>query len=117
MDPVDFQLRRPPRHRRGHAVPATATGVAILSVSSMTSQVVRITFATEIAHDGSSVPVEFQCITGSGLQPCESVWDVGLDWIELAFAAAVAVGAAWQVDGPMAGITPSVAWPQSGNVE
>ena len=40
----------------------------------------------------------------------------GSDWIEVEFNAEVAIGAAWQLNGPAAGITPAVAWPQAGVV-
>jgi hypothetical protein len=76
-----------------------------------------VTFSGAITWNGVDVPNAFRAFTDDGFfEGCIEVLDVGADWIRVGFNAGVAVGAAWELDSAMAGITPAVAFPQSGTV-
>ena len=78
---------------------------------------VYVTFSAPITWNGVDVPYAFEAYTQDEvMEPCIYVFSVGANFVELEFNAPVDVGAAWQVVGAMAGITPSVAWPQAGIV-
>ena len=104
----------PFRRRRGKARPA---GLAIVSVLTQGAELV-VTFSGPITWDGSTVPSAFQAFTtDEDFQSCINVNEVGAAYVKLEFNADVDAGAAWQLVGPMAGISPAVAWPQTGVVE
>ena len=67
--------------------------------------------------NGVDVPQNFQTTTEDGPdQGCVNVLGSGADWITVEFNSNVTVGGPWTIVGEMAGITPAVAWPQSGTV-
>jgi hypothetical protein len=107
--------KRKSRRRVGSGVP---NGILVTSVHLSTPATqVKIFFAGNVTWNGSDVPSAFRADTSDGpLDACINVLGTGPDWIEVEFNGNVAAGANWQVDGPMAGITPAVAWPQSGVV-
>ena len=107
--------KRKSRRRVGSGVP---NGILVTSVHLSTPATqVKIFFAGNVTWNGSDVPSAFRADTIDGpLDACINVLGTGPDWIEVEFNGNVAAGANWQVDGPMAGITPAVAWPQSGVV-
>jgi hypothetical protein len=115
-----FQPRKVPRRRERHAPPGSggANGIAITSVQLSTPATqVKIHFASNVTWNGTDVPSAFKADTIDGpLDGCINVLGSGPNWIEVEFNGDVAVGANWQVAAPMAGITPAVAWPQSGVV-
>ena len=55
-------------------------------------------------------------VAGGDFLPVADVLDGGEDWIEVLILAAVEVGSAWRIVGPMDGVVPAVAWPQAGVV-
>jgi hypothetical protein len=120
----------PRRHRRKRQVPDAAApvpppppppppppGLAIVSVTGNPGDgFAAITFSADIVWDGESSPSAFRVLTASGMQGALSVLDVGADWIVVEFDAGLAEDATWELNAAMAGITPAVAWPQSGVV-
>lgn len=111
-----FQPRKVPRRRvRERHAPK---GLRITSVQTRpTPQQVRINFAGNVTWNGTDVPSAFKADTSDGpLDGCINVVGTGPNWIEVEFNGSVDVGANWQVAAPMAGMTPSIAWPQSGTV-
>ena len=111
-----FQPRKAPRRReRQSSAPASLT---ISSVHHGTEpESVRIYFAGNIAWNGTDVPNAFEADTSDGpLDGCVNVLGSGPNWIEVEFNGSVSTGANWAVGGPMAGISPAIAWPQSGTV-
>ncbi len=74
-------------------------------------------FTGPIFWNGVDVPYEFKAVTDDGLDSPANVLSAGEDFIELEFNANVAFGAAWELDGAMAGISPAVVFPASGTVE
>jgi len=112
-----FQLRKPPRRRKRHAQPGI-TGLSITAVHTTTTPTqVKIYFAGDVTWNGTDVPSAFRADTSDGpLDGCINVLGTGPNWIEVEFNGDFSVGANWQVDGPMAGISPAIAWPQSGTV-
>jgi hypothetical protein len=107
-----------PRRRKKRAAIAAAPpiGLTITSVETATpAEQIIVRFSSAITWDGSSVPVEFKAFTSDEFFDSPiNVAGVGADWIELEFNGSVSVGAAWELNGPMAGITPAVAFPQMG---
>ena len=100
------------RRRRDGITP----GLLITAVQK-TLEGLKVSFAGSMSWDGASVPGTFRADTSDGpLDGCINVLATGSNWIEVEFNGSVDVGANWLVDGPMAGITPAVAWPQSGTV-
>lgn len=114
---LPFQLRRPFRRRKRRRPPASgAPGLTIVSVVSTGSEVV-VQFSDSITWDGSTVPSAFQAFTtDEDWQSCINVTETGASYIKVEFNAGVDPGAGWALDGPMAGITPDIAWPQGGTV-
>ena len=115
-----FTPRRP-MHRRKRRLGATPGGAAGLLITSVEHQTTReeviIRFSAPVTWNGTDVPANFQATTDDGPdQGCINVLGTGPDWIQVEFNGGVDVGAAWELVGAMAGITPAVAWPQSGTV-
>ena len=98
--------------------PPLPNGLLITSVKTTTTPTqIKIFFAANVAWNGVDVPSAFRADTSDGpLDGCINVLGTGPDWIEVEFNGGVSVGANWTVDGPMAGITPAIAWPQSGTI-
>jgi len=93
-------------------------GLAITAVEHQTTrEEVIIRFSGAIAWNGVDQPTAFEATTDDGpKQACLDVLASGPDWIKVEFNGGVDVGAAWALAGAMAGISPPVAWPQSGIV-
>ena len=107
--PREVSFRRAP-------FPLPNPGLAITGVHSNLVSV-AIQFSGAVVWNGVDTPTEFKAVTEDGfLDSCITVLSTGSDWIEVEFNAGVEVGAAWELQGPMAGITPAVAWPQAGTV-
>ena len=113
-----FTPRRPMHRRKRRLGAAAPTGVLITSVEHQTTrEEVIIRFSAPVTWNGVDVPSNFEATTDDGPdQPCLDVLATGADWIKVEFNGGVDVGAAWELVGAMAGITPAVAWPQSGTV-
>ena len=106
-----------PRKRKPRPKPRPLSSLTITSVEITTASTqLKITFSAAITWNGTDVPTEFKCVTSDGLDQPINVLSTGSDWIEVEFNGSVVVGAAWQVDGLMSGISPDVAWPQNGTV-
>ena len=106
------------RKRRGTAEAQSQTGLAITSVQrhATINEQVKIFFAAPITWDGATTPSHFSVVTDEGRECPLDVLSAGSNWIEVEFNGAVSVGATWQLNGPAAGISPAVAWPQAGVV-
>ena len=121
MIPPDFIPLKPPRRRKRRAMGAPLPpplGLMITDVEITTvAQQLKVSFSGPIIWNGTDVPGEFKAFTTDGFFDSPiNVIGVGADWMELEFNGAVLAGAAWELNGAMAGITPDVAWPQSGVV-
>ena len=107
-------------HRKRRSEQPDQGGLAILRVAS-SGPPARLTvfFPENVAYDHQHVPTEFHVIRSTG----ESVRCIGVTAvytnpaIELEFMSEVGPGDRWELNSPMDGITPVVAWPQSGVVE
>ncbi|HEX3355953.1 MAG TPA: hypothetical protein VHS31_03135 [Tepidisphaeraceae bacterium] len=108
--------RRVRRKRRDVQVARTGLTIVNVTVGDLTFNL-KVFFSAPIAWDGSTVPFAFSAFTNDGvMEGCIYVDAVGADWIEVEFNADVSVGAAWQLEAAMDGITPAVRWPQNGTV-
>ena len=120
MAPIDFifQPRKVPRRRERQQTKPAPAGLLITSVELQTyTSSLTIRFSGPIVWNGTDVPQAFETTTEDGPdQGCVNVLGSGPDWITVEFNSGVEVGAPWRVTGPMAGITPAIAWPQSGVV-
>lgn len=101
--------------------PLLPNGLVITSVkTSVPPEQVKIFFAGPITWNGSTVPVAFKVFTSDNFFDSPiNVIGTGPNWIEVEFNGSVSVGAQWQIDSAVAGITSAiggVAWPQAGNV-
>ena len=77
----------------------------------------NIQLSGTVVWDGVTVPSNFRAFTTDGdWQSCIGVTEVGAGYVKLEFNAGVDIGAEWALDGPMDGLTPAIAWPQSGVV-
>lgn len=116
-----FTPRNPFHRRRRRRAPSAAPlnpGLLVTSVTVAGDSPLHVvvTFSAPVETD-ASLPDNFLCaVSGGSLVPPADVLDSGTNWIELLFLSDVEAGAAWRIDGPLAGITPAVAWPQSGVV-
>jgi len=115
--------KRPRRKRRDRSLrsldPSHFISEPGLAITSVQHQVdgLRINFASNVTWNGSDVPGAFRADTSDGpMDGCINVLATGSNWITVEFNGSVSLGAKWMVDGPMAGITPAIAWPQSGSV-
>ena len=114
--PFIFQPRKAPRRRAKQTQPNAGLLITSVELQTYTSSL-TIRFSGPIAWNGVDVPQAFETTTEDGPdQGCVNVLGSGPDWITVEFNSGVEVGAPWQVTGPMAGITPAIAWPQSGTV-
>ena len=110
------------RKSRRHAGTGVPSGILIASVEHQTiREEVIIRFSGPVTWNGVDQPTAFEATTDDGPnQACLDVLASGPDWIRVEFNGAVDAGAAWELVGPMAGITgtggAAIAWPQSGNV-
>ena len=106
------------RRRNKRRIYPYSAGVLITSVEHQTTrEELIIRFDAPITWDGETVPTNFEATTDDGPDKgCINVLGTGPDWIKVEFNGGVNVGAAWELVGEMAGITPRVAWPQSGVV-
>src|SRR5688500_10527531 len=113
--PIEFIPAKPRvrRTRRDAAGPASP-GLTITSVQlQVVPRQLIVRFSAPIVWNGVDVPLEFKAYTSDEFFDSPfAVVSVGADWMELEFNGAIAVGAAWEVVGAMAGITPVVAFPQ-----
>lgn len=119
MNPINSFIPRKRSHgRRKQQRPPFSAGVVITSVEHQTTrEEVIVRFNGPITWDGETVPSNFEATTDDGPdQGCINVLGTGPDWIKVEFNGGVDVGAAWELVGEMAGITPRVAWPQNGEV-
>ena len=97
--------------------PVPPSGLLIASVQrSGVAEQVKVFFSSNITWNGTDTPTALKVTTSDGVETPLDVLDTGANWIEVEFNGSVSAGAAWQVDGLMAGITPAVAWTQSGVV-
>ena len=105
-----------PKARRPSVAPPA--GLTIINVTPGTAPgLLYVEFSAPISWNGVDVPYAFEAYTQDEvMEPCIYVNSVGANFVELEFNVPVDVGAAWQVNAAMAGITPAVAWPQSGVV-
>ena len=111
-----FQPRATPRRRARGKRKSTGLLITAVHLSTPATQV-KIYFAANVTWNGSDVPSAFRADTIDGpLDACINVLGTGPNWIEVEFNGDVSVGANWQVAAPMAGISPAIAWPQSGTV-
>ena len=119
MKPAPPQLKkRHPKPKAQRQQPAPPAGLTITSVVFIpaTSELI-VYFSGPIVWNGIDLPSEFKAFTEDGyFDSPTSVRGVGPDWIHFDFNAGAPPGSAWEVVGLMAGITPAVAWPQSGVV-
>ena len=115
---ITYPLKFPRQKHRRPVAKKRPSGLVITSVKRSTAPTqVKIYFEANVAWNGSDVPAAFMCYTSDGfMDSCINVLGSGPDWIEVEFNGDVLIGAEWQVEGPMNGITPAVAWPQSGVV-
>ena len=107
------------RKRRGQPKPTAQppSGLIITSVTISIGAQLVVHFSGPIAWNGLDIPYAFQAFTQDGFFDVPvGVIGVGPDWMELEFNAGCDPGAAWQLVGPMAGITPDIAFPQNGVV-
>ena len=121
MLPINAFIPRKPAHRRRKRQPggaAAPTGLLITSVEHQTyTASLTIRFNGPITWNGTDVPQAFETTTEDGPnQGCVNVLGSGPDWITVEFNSGVEIGARWELTGAMAGVTPLVAWPQSGTV-
>ena len=115
--PPQFRKRRGQRRTKSSAPPPPPLGLLITSVTISIGAQIIVHFSGAIVWNGIDLPYAFQAFTQDGFFDVPvGVIGAGADWIELEFNAGCDPGAAWQLVGPMAGITPEVAWPQSGVV-
>ena len=113
---ITYPVIRKHRKNAPPKPPRLPNGLLITSVQHQLDGL-RINFEANVTWDGSTVPSAFRADTSDELlDGCINVLGTGPNWIEVEFNGSVAVGANWQVDGPMAGIAPGVAWPQAGVV-
>ena len=111
-----YPLVQRKRKSRRHVGPGVPNGLLITQVQRQTDGL-RIYFAGNVAWNGLDVPSAFRADTSDGpLDGCINVLGTGPNWIEVEFNGSVSVGADWEVDAPMAGISPAVAYPQLGKV-
>src|SRR5437762_5399042 len=112
--PVKPRVRRN-RHAIARPAPPPPLGLTITSVVYLpaTSELI-VHFSGAIVWNGIDVPSEFKAFTEDGYfdSPID-VRGAGPDWIHLEFNAGAPPGSAWELLGPMAGITPDVAFPQT----
>ena len=114
-----FQPRKPFRRRERAKLPSAGpAGLTIVEVQRMViNEQIKVYFSGPVSWNGVDIPSSFKADTSDGpLDSCINVLSVGADWIELEFNGAVTVGGAWALEGPMAGISPAVSFPQSGTV-
>ena len=106
------------KDRRGRIKRLGRSGLLITAVQHQTTrEEVIIRFSGPVTWNGVDQPTTFEATTDDGPdQPCLDVLASGADWIKVEFNAGVDVGAAWELVGEMAGITPRIAWPQNGTV-
>ena len=116
MSDFIIQTRKRPRRHARHA--PTPAGLLITSVEHQAiREEVIIRFSGPVTWNGVDQPTAFEATTDDGPdQACLDVLATGTDWIKVEFNGGVDVGAAWELVGPMVGITPAIAWPQSGVV-
>jgi hypothetical protein len=121
MRPSTTFIPKRPMRRRKRRLGAGTGGAAGVLITSVEHQTIReeviIRFSGPITWNGVDQPTAFEATTDDGPdQPCLDVLATGADWIRVEFNGGVDVGAAWALVGPMAGISPVIAWPQSGMV-
>ena len=119
MDIPPFITAKPRHRRKRRAVvePSPPLGLMITSVTISIGAQIVVHFSGAIAWNGIDIPYEFKAFTQDGFFDVPiDVFAVGPDWMELEFNAGCDPGAAWELLGPMAGVTPDIAFPQAGNV-
>ena len=107
-------------HRRRKPVePGTPSGLVITSVAVQgADSQLRVTFSSNITWDGETIPTAFTAYTHDGyLDACIAVVGTGSNYVDLEFNAGIDVGAAWELNGTMEGISPAILVPQSGVTE
>ena len=118
-NPTPFITARRRVHRKRRDVPVGAANgllIASVEVQAIANQLI-VRFSGPIVWNGVEVPYEFVAFTEDGfMDPPANVLGAGADWMELEFNASVAPGAAWELNGPMLGISPEVSFPQAGVV-
>jgi len=117
LPPPEYHKRRE-RPKRRPEQPFQG-GLRITSVTVYETRTrVTVVFEQDMVWDQTDVPTAFRVIAGSGEEkPCIGVVSASTGQIELEFQDPIAPGEAWELPGPMAGITPAIAWPQSGTGE
>ena len=117
--PVKYRKHHDRPLRRKYKKPAP-TGLSITKVASAGPvHELMIFFPEDVVWDGVGVPAAFRAMNSEGvMEPCvavSAIYPGGV--LQVEFSGTVGQGVAWELDGPMAGISPEVAWPQSGVVE
>ena len=116
--PAPQYRKRRERPRRSKTQPYH-DGLRIISVTVYETRTrLTVVFEQDMVWNETDVPTAFRVITGSGEnKPCIGVISASTGQIELEFQDPITPGEAWELSAPMAGITPQIAWPQSGVVE
>src|SRR5215213_8500797 len=112
-------VRETPRRRKRRSTVPSGSMITGVSIHTGIATQLIVTFSSPITWDGVSVPYEFRAFTEDGIfDSPANVVGVGSEggWMELEFNADVEDGAAWELGGAMAGISPAVSFPQSGTV-
>ena len=116
--PPKYQKRNTlPKKKAQSAPPPTGLTITSVVVQGADSQL-RVTFSANITWDGETIPTAFQAFTHDGyLDACIAVVGTGSNYVDLEFNAGIDVGAAWEINAPMDGISPAILVPQSGVTE
>ena len=83
------------------------------------SPLLEVVFTQPVVWDHANVPSEFRVLTSGGA----TIWCIGVTRVyteagtEIELNGMVSPGDRWELNAPMDGITPVVAYPQSGIVE
>ena len=118
VPPPEFRKRRerPRRVRPGQPI---HEGLRITRVAPLgPPKLLLVYFPQDVVWDGSEDQTAFKVMTSAGVMESSiGIATIYSGCIEIEFPNDVASGAAWELTGPLLGITPEVAWPQSGSVE
>ena len=115
--PTKYRKRSAQPKIRPQTTPPLGLLVTSVVLGTSNTQLV-VTFNGSITWDGVGAPAEFKATTSDGPdQSCIGIVDFTADSITVEFNGEIEVGATWEVTGALTGISPAVAWPQSGNVE